>query len=658
MKRCPECRKDYFDDSLLYCLDDGTLLVQGTVSDEPQTAILSGKAVSGDEPTRTFKSGETAVRKAAEGSRLVAIFSPARLPWVVALALLVIAAAFASAYFSGRSGGGLHAIRLAFEPPRDLGFNDTESDWATISPDGRKVVFSAAGADAKRRLYIRDLDSDEARPLAGSDEPVEPFWSPDSRSVAYGSQGKLKRSEITGGGNAKVLCDAARMVGGAWSKDGVIIFVPDYRTAAMQVSAQGGEPRAIPMNDDRGESERHRYPYFLPGGRRFLIYREQKGIWAGSLDSPESKEIVANESVSDHMPFVYAPQGYLLALRNDTIVAQAFDASKLAVTAEPITIIAGSRNDTGGRRFSVSDSGTLLWQGMWQRDYQLTWFDRAGKQIGTVDAPTKISVGQDPHISPDGKRVVIKKDFNLWIIDLETNTPQRFTTTFAQNPIWSPDGTKIVYSGPSGSVGGLSIKNSNGSGESESLLPGANFPRSFTPDGRFLLFLRRGVKTRLDIYVLPMFGERKEYVLLESAFNELQAQISPDGKWLAYQTDETGDNEVYVQSFTSDGKLGGDKKRVSTSGGRIPLWRHDGSELFFSTSDGTLMAAAVKTGGAEFQFDTPKPLFKTRMLMWIGNVHEYDVSPDGQRFLIGTLQGDAKAPPPTVILNWLELLKK
>jgi hypothetical protein len=166
------------------------------------------------------------------------------------------------------------------------------------------------------------------------------------------------------------------------------------------------------------------------------------------------------------------------------------------------------------------------------------------------------------------------------------------------------------------------------------------------------------VKTQLDIYALPMFGDRKEILLIGAPSDERFAKISPDGRWLAYASDETGSYEIYVQSFSSDGKLGADKKRVSTAGGKLPVWRRDGTELFFVAADGSMMASAVKTGGAEFEFDPPKPLFKTRMLGWIGNAHEYDVSPDGQRFIIGTLIGDTKAQPPTVILNWMADLKK
>jgi Tol biopolymer transport system component len=664
MKRCPECRKDYFDDSLLYCLDDGAELVQGSVTDEPATAILSGDRVSGDDVTRQLKA-DTRSRSKSVTFSLPAFLLGERLPWIVAGALGLVAVAFAYGFFNGSSSKTSQAVRLAFEPAAGLSFNDNRPDFAVISPDGQKIAFSATGVDGKNMLYVRDLDTSEAKLLPGSENPLEPFWSPDSKSVAYGSNGKLKRSELSGG-NAQILCDAARLVGGSWGKDGIIVFAPDYRNPLSQVSAKGGEPQTINIQSENINNERHGNPVFMQDGRHFLFNRtvgnpndganvQRLGVWVGSLDSPEIKQVMPEGS-----SFAFVPEGWLVFVRNDTLVAQAFDPVSLTLSGEPILIIGGgaAAQATGPRRFSVSDNGVLVWQGSWNREYQLIWFDREGKQTGTASAPETVTTGQDPHLSPDGKRLLIKRSQplqTLWVIDLEKNTPLRITSDFGQIPVWSPDGTRIAFSGN----GGLTIKAANGLGEAEVIWPGTNFPFAWSPDGRYIIFLRRGAKTRMDMYAVSMAGERKESLLLNSAFDEQSPQLSPDGKWLAYSADDTGNYEIYVQAF-SDGKLGADRKIISTTGGNMPVWRKDGSELFFVAADGQMMVTSVKTVGPGFEFSTPRPLFKTNTLAWRlgGTAHEFDVSPDGQRFLIGTLVGNSKVQPPTVILNWTELLKR
>lgn len=660
MKRCPECRKDYLDDSLLYCLDDGAALVQGTVADEPATAVLSGDRVSGEGVTRALTNADG--RPKSFTFSLPAFFSSQWLPWAVACAFVVVAAIFGFSYIGGSSNSDGKAVMVAFEPPAELAFNDTQPDAAVISPDGQKIVFTASSADGKSMLYVRSLDSAEVKLLPGSENALEPFWSPDSKSVAYGSNGKLKRSELTGA-NAQVLCDSARLIGGSWSKDGVIVFAPDYRATLLQVPVLGGEPKPVAMNIESNAAERHRFPYFLPDGRHFLFLREQKGVWAGSLDSPDIK------LVSDFTAAVaYAPPGWLIFLQNEALVAQAFNPDKLTVVGESIPIVTGTKGNSNVRRFSVSDNGVLILQGGWQRDYQLVWLDRTGKQTGVIGGPIRAGVGQSPMLSPDGKRLVVRRQMstgstgstpgagsNLWVVDLEKGTELRITSSFSQMPVWSPDGTRIAFNNGNN----IAVIAANGSGEAETFIQRTAFPASWSPDGRFILFMERGVKTRMDLWAMPMFGDGKEFVLSNSPFDEQNPQLSPDGRWLAYSSDETGSPQIYVQSFSADGKLGADKKPVSTKGGKLPIWRRDGGELFFMADDGQVMASAVKTSGAEFQFEAPKPLFKIRTLALEGAIyHEYDISPDGQRFLIGTVIGDTNAPNPTLILNWPALLKK
>lgn len=606
---------------------------------------LSGSATSSGQTTTFPVSTETGADVQTLPARFI---NNARLWMVIAALLLVLSLVLGVMYFN-RPTSETQAVRLAFAPPPELAFNDIISDAAVISPDGKKLAFSATGADGKMMLYVRQLDSSEVKLLPGSDNALEPFWSPDSKSIAFGSNGKLKRADLTGG-NAQVLCDAARIVGGSWSKDGIIIFAPDYRTDLVQVSSQGGEPKPVVMKFADQTSEL-RYPHFLPDGRHFIVRRASvnRGTWIGSLDQPEAKLLFP-----EAMPCIYAPPGWLIFVRNDALVAQAFDAGKLALSGEPIPLITGQTNEGANKRFSVSDNGVLVWQGAWERNYQLVWFGREGKQTGVIDSPMKVRIGEDLQLSPDGKRVVVKREQNLWVIDLEKGTPLRITPTFAQSPVWSPDGSRIVYSaGP-----GMTIKAANGIGDEELLLSGANFPSAWSPDGRFIVFLRRGVKTRFDLWVFPMVGDRKEYQLSNSQFDEQTPQFSPDGRWLAYSSDDTGRYEIYVQSFSTDGKLGSDKKVISTAGGRYPVWRRDRSELFYIATDGSVMATPVKTDGSEFEFSAPRVLFKSRLLLQFANFHEFDVTPDGQRFLIGTRIGEPTAAPPTVILNWTAMLRK
>jgi eukaryotic-like serine/threonine-protein kinase len=571
----------------------------------------------------------------------------ARIPWVVAGVFALLAATGFGLWQLNRSSTGDRAIWLAFAPPPNLAFNDKEYDWAVISPDGEKIAFTAYSPEGKNILHLADLNSPEAKPLPGTDDALEPFWSPDSRSIAFGSQGKLKRVDVAGG-NSRVICDAARMTGGAWSKTGVIVFGPDYGRPLFKVPADGGEPEQVTF-PDAGEGM-HRHPNFLPDGKHFVFTRPNNGMWVGSLDSPAVRQVSPENSVG-----IYA-DGRLLYVRNQVLVAQEFDADSLQLNGEAEPIPTGTVvNATGQVRLSVSDTGVLVYQGRWEREYQLVWFDREGKQVGAIGKPELRRTGQEPHISPDGKRLAFKRD-GIWTSDLNGENAIRLEG--AQFPVWSPDGSRVIFNGSSQGRSGIVEHAANGVGEPALLLEGANFPKAISPDGRFLLYTHRGVKTRADVWALPRTGSGEPFPILQTVADELEPELSPDGKWLAYISDESGSYEVYVQSFTAEGKLGAERKRVSTNGGLVPNWSSDGRELFYVDGDGRMMAVAVNTGGGGFQTGAPTAIFQTRMFADASVFHEFAVSHDGQRFLVGTLIGDTKSPRPTVILNWPAALKK
>lgn len=649
MKRCPECRKDYLDDSLLYCLDDGTALVPGSVTDEPTTAIFSGDSVSGEGKTQLLPVENTKKR----WSMKTLLFKEELLPWIFAVIFAGLAAVLGYAYL-GRSPSMGQAMRLSFEPPKNLSFNDTQADWAVISPDGEKIAFTANTPDGKYLLYVSDLKTSHVTPLPGSDNALEPFWSPDSKSVAYGSRGKLKRSDISGG-NAQILTDAARLVAGAWNKNGDIIFCPDYGSAMFTVSAKGGEPRQITFQEENGEGQ-HSGGTFLPDGRRFLFRRaggtdELRGSWMGSLDSKEVKRIIPENSTVR-----FAPPDWLIMVRNEVLVAQKIDVNSLDLIGDPVPIITQVENAASApARFSVSANGVIVWQGVWQRNYQLRFFDREGKQTGAIGNPEFVSGAKTPRISPDGKQIAFRgEDAGILVSDLAGNNPIKLAV--GQLPIWSQDGKLIAYTGGGGSRG-IYQRNSNGVGEPELVVSGTYFTRQYSPDGRFLMYTKRGPKTRLDVWLLSL-ADKKELPLLVSTADEVDAKISPDGKWLAYSSDETGEHELYVQSLNSDGTLGNDRKRISTDGALRLGWSRDGKELFFTNRANRMMATSVKTDGPAFEYTPPKALFETRMLFQYGGADFFDVTPDGKQFLIGTLVGEPTSLAPTVILNWTDLVKK
>jgi serine/threonine protein kinase len=579
--------------------------------------------------------------------------------WMIATGVfaLIAVAALVMVYFN-RSSTNSHAVRLSFIPPENLAFDNGTFDNVIVSPDGQKLAFTGRSADGKRQLWVRGLDAAEAQAVPGTDDPVQPFWSPDSRSLGFFGQGKLKRVDLAGG-RPLTLCNAIRFNGGSWNHDGVIIFTPSENSAVFQIPATGGEPKPVTFPDEAQLLVGHRNPYFLPDGRHFL-YQEANNTFVGSLDSKEVKQVVA-----DGAPTLYAPPGWLIFIRNAEIQAQRFDAAQLEVKGEAVSLIPGTNRFARTLPFSVSENGVLIIQGVQNRAAQLNWVDRAGKPGGTVGSLIGSLVSETPRLSPDGKRVAMAplmqepRNQDIWVIDLARDLPTRLTFDPSRdvNPIWSPDGSRIAYF--SIQRKGIYQRAANGTGPEELLFVGTSIATSdWSSDGRFIFYSRIDEQTGRDIWVMPLTGSRQAYPLFDSEFNEYRAQLSPDAHWLAYVSNESGRYEIYVQPFTADGRLGRDKMRISTGGGNQPRWRRDGRELFYIAADDQMMAVDVQTSGATFKYGAPKALFKTHMRwdtpMALGI--QYDVTADGQRFLITTMVGEAA--PVSVILNWTAGLER
>jgi serine/threonine protein kinase/Tol biopolymer transport system component len=585
--------------------------------------------------------------------------------WSVAAVAVAAAIAIGLLRPASTATDAARVVRLPFVPPRTV--TTADLGYTVVSPDGQKLVFAGrSSSDSRRMLWVRPLDSLDATALPDTEDGIEPFWSPDGRSVAFGAQGKLKRVDLTGGG-AQTLTDAARLNGGAWSPSGVIVFSPDFNMPLYRVAATGGErvPVTLPNTNAR-------YPSFLPDGRHFLYYSTGGGTGGpaftsvGSIDSMEVRRLLPDA------PAVYARPGRLLYNRNGMLVAQAFDAERLELRGEAQSVAAGpaAANAALGGRFSVSDNGVLVVQDPPMFDYQLTWFDRAGKKVGTLGSVLRVAAPQLPRLSPDGRRVVVQRfdrRQELWIGDVTRSTFDRFTTVFSQLAFWSPDGRSVVYNATRDAVQGIYQLPLAGGGE-RLLLQGTVFPSSETVDGKWLFFAQTGERTRMDIWALPLSsvapqgGIPQPRPVVNSEFDEQQPQVSPDGRWLAYMSDVTGRFEIYVRPLTADATAG-EATRVSISGGIQPSWGRNGRELFYvdttrGTSAADMMTVPVRAGGPTFESGAAVSLFKVPMAPTQLIGRDYDVTPDGQRFLVGTRIDGAPATPVTIVLNWMASLKK
>jgi Tol biopolymer transport system component/predicted Ser/Thr protein kinase len=623
-----------------------------------------------DELKWIAEGGSQAGISAPAVTRRKGLLSNARAAWSVAAVLLLTAVTLGVFAYYRRAQEDARAVRFFVSLPEGwkLAGRGTGTSGATgalaVSPDGHRIAFVVTNTEGKFLLWLRSLDTLNGQALVGTEGASSPFWSPDSRYMGFFAGGKLKKIDVSGAPPV-TLCDAPDNRGGTSNQDGLIVFSPGINSALQRVPASGGVPTAATVLS-QGAFGQDR-PFFLPDGRHFL-YREivagavlDGPIYLASLDSTSPKLLLN----ADSQNAAYA-QGHLLFLRGTTLMAQPFDAQRLMLAGEMFPIAEQIQTQPVNPPygiFSASDNGVLVYQtGTSPAGSQLVWYDRTGMQVGVLGDAAQYS---DVELSPDGKRASVSimdrtgKGRDVWVYDVTRSLRTRFT--FAGDEmasLWSRDGSRIVLSARRKGHLDLYQKASSGAGAEEVLLEDNQdkYPLSWSPDGRYILYLgiRLGTaasSTGYHLWILPLFGDRKPYPFLNTQFNENPGQFSPDGRWVAYFSDESGKNEVYVVPFPGPGG----KWQVSTGGGQNPRWRQDSTEIFYVSPDNKLMAATVNGKGSSFEVGAIKPLFTTHP----GGPRDwYAVSPDGQRFLINTVPEQAAAAPLTVVLNWTAGLKK
>jgi eukaryotic-like serine/threonine-protein kinase len=608
-----------------------------------------------------LEKGEDAIEAARPGEPRVG----SKLPWITAT--IAGAAALALGYVAYRHNTEEPPPlqKLSILPPNKGSVSGLAIP--AISPDGHRLAFGAA-VNGKTSLWVRELDALTARQLPGTEDGLYPFWSPDSRTVAFFTAAKLKKIDVAGG-PAITLCDASAARGGTWAGD-VIVFGLGGVGMLLQVPAAGGAPTPILRPDSAAGETLLRWPWFLPDGRHFLYSvnstdQEKVGIFVADLATKQHQRVIGAASNAAYVPTLGAKQGHLLFARDRTLMALPFDAGKLQPTGDAVPI--AEDIDRGANslqnQFSASQNGVLVYKsGGSSGGLQLTWFDRSGKSLGVVSPPSNMpSRGA---ISPDGFTVAWDRIDaqtsvpDVWLYDLKRGTNSRFTFGPSGNfdPVWSSDGTHIAFSSTREGMPQVFQRGTRGVETDQLLTPALGDPphpthaSAWSPDGRYFIVEVTGGPNGTDIWVQPLFGDRKPFPYLNTSFNEIQARFSPDGKWVAYSSDETRRFEVYVQTFPSPGG----KSQISTEGGSKTAWSRDGKELYFIGADRKMMAANIKTG-QKIEAGTPKALFDTRIGGGSGNL--FDVSKDG-RFLIPWVPEDVTDLPLTVVLNWPAMLKK
>jgi len=542
---------------------------------------------------------------------------------------------------------------------------DAPSGAMVLSPDGRHIAFVARSDDGKQMLWVRALDALTAQPLAGTDGAMFPFWSPDSRFIGFFSAGKMRKIDATGG-PSQALCDATDGRGGSWSDDGQILFTPSTSDPIYKVSAAGGAPVAVTQIDPKNAEVSHRFPDFLPDHVHFLYLVEARAetegseggftLFVGSTQSKTRKRLLATNSSAR-----YAKSGHLLFLRDRTLLAQRFDPKKLELVGDAVPVAENlSRTVRWETMFSVSDKGLLAFQaGEASELSSLVWMDREGKDLATVGQPADY---RSIALSPDGKRAAVTildpkyQKSDVWVLDLERGTSTRLTFDPEDDilPLWSPDGKRVYFTSMRQGRGDIYWKSSSGTGADQVFLsdPETSILWSLSADGSLGAMQTNniGTKTFWDLSILNM-ADKKVRVFLQTPFNENAPTLSSDGHWVVYHSNESGRNEVYVQSLEDTGG----KWQISTSGGVRAKWGRGDSEIIFLSPDFKLMVVDIKLK-PEFTASVPRLLMDPKIRQLFGM--QYAIAGDGNRILINRAIEQRVVEPVTLVQNWTEAMGK
>jgi serine/threonine protein kinase/Tol biopolymer transport system component len=593
-------------------------------------------------------------------------FKRSWIAWSAAVMAVLLALAGFGGYQWAKGAVTAEPLHAEIPPPDKFLFDATgdSGGMPVLSPQGDKIAFVAHSGDDKS-LWVRSLSGDTSHPLEGTRGAMHPFWSPDGASVAFFSGGKLNKVAASGG-PITVLADAPNPRGGSWGTDDVIVYAPNFLGTISRVSAQGGTPTAVTVLDPKKHTT-HRWPWFLPDGKHFVFLAtnhmggdpQQNGIYFGSVDGSEIRLVRASDSAAQYA------SGRLLFRSGTALVAQSFDpqGGKLLGSAAPL--VSNIRDDVGVWRsiFSTSQNGMLVYQvgNAAAARSRLTWFDRSGKEIGTYDVRENSII--DVRLSPDGKRVAYvtgSPAAAVWTLDLERKAKTRvtFDQQAVSQPAWSPDGKTLVFSLQVAQGGGnaeIRSKASDGSGNEKTLTSESNnyhYP-DLSPDGKYLTYIWGDGEKMTSLWLVPLSGEAKPIAIVQppsAQFNLTGYRVSPDGRWVAYVSDESGQNEVYVTSFPE----GKGKWKLSGNGGSYATWSGNSREVFFNNLNDEIFSCLLTPRGGDIEIGTPQKLFHASM-PGIGT--PYDVSPDGRRFLVNLAEQEGMAPLK-IVFNWSSELKK